>query len=67
MPINFLFQARIGALRSFTDGEPLKVSAATAPAGEDGFGDVGPGDLYAQVVVDGPEAGVQEIVGSRAR
>jgi len=33
-----------------------------ASAGEDGFGDVGLGDLDAQVVVDGPEAGVEEIV-----
>ena len=32
-------------------------------AGEDGFGDVGLGDLDAQVVVDGPEAGIEEIVG----
>ena len=29
-------------------------------AGEDGFGNVGLGDLDAQVVVDGPEAGVEE-------
>ena len=34
-------------------------------SGEDGFGDVGLGDLDAQVVVDGPEAGVAEIVGGR--
>jgi hypothetical protein len=34
-------------------------------AGEDGFGDVGLGDLDAQVIVDGPEAGVEEIVGGR--
>ena len=34
-------------------------------AGEDGFGDVGLGDLDAQVVVDGPEACVEEIVGCR--
>jgi len=33
-----------------------------AAAGEDGFGDVGLGDLDAQVVVDGPEAGIEEIV-----
>ena len=36
-----------------------------ASAGEDGFGDVGLGDLDAQVVVDGPEACVEEIVGCR--
>ena len=34
-----------------------------ASAGEDGFGDVGLGDLDAHLVVDGPEAGVEEIVG----
>jgi hypothetical protein len=34
-------------------------------AGEDGFGDVGLGDLDAKVVVDGPEACVEEIVGDR--
>ena len=34
-------------------------------AGEDGFGDVGLGDLDAQVVVDSPEACVEEIVGGR--
>ncbi len=31
-------------------------------AGEDGFGDVGLGDLDAQVVVDGPGACVEEIL-----
>ena len=30
-------------------------------AGEDGFGDVGLGDADAQVVVNSPEAGVQEV------
>ncbi len=34
-------------------------------AGKDGFGDVGLGDLDAQVVVDGPEACIEEIVGGR--
>jgi len=33
-----------------------------AAAGEDGFGDVGLGDPDAEVVVDGPEACVEEIV-----
>ena len=37
-----------------------------AAAGEDGFGDVGLGDLDAQVVVDGPEAGVEDIVCGQA-
>ncbi len=34
-------------------------------AGEDGFGDVGLGDADAQVTVDGPEAGVEEVVCGR--
>jgi hypothetical protein len=34
-------------------------------AGEDGLGDVGMGDADAEVVIDGPEAGVAEIVGGR--
>ena len=34
-------------------------------AGEDGFGDVGLDDLDAQIVVDGPEASIEEIVGGR--
>ena len=34
-------------------------------AGEDRFGDVGLGYLDAQIVVDGPEACVEEIVGCR--
>ena len=33
-------------------------------AGEDGFGDVGLGHADAEVVIDGPEAGVEEIVGA---
>jgi hypothetical protein len=36
-------------------------------AGEDGFGDVGLGDADAEVVVDGPEAGVEEVVGRRGQ
>lgn len=34
-------------------------------AGEDRFGDVGLGDLDAHVVIDGPETGVEDIVGGR--
>ena len=34
-------------------------------AGEDGFGDVGLGDLDAQVLVDGPESCVEEAMGGR--
>jgi hypothetical protein len=33
--------------------------------GKDGFGDVGMGDADAEVVIDGPEAGVEEAVGGR--
>jgi hypothetical protein len=33
-------------------------------AGEDGLGDVGLGDMDAEVVIGGPEAGVEEIVGA---
>ena len=36
-------------------------------AGEDRFGDVGFGDLDAQIVVDGPEACIEEIVGGRGQ
>ena len=36
-------------------------------AGEDGFGDVGLGDLDAQVVVDGPKACVEEAMGGRGQ
>jgi hypothetical protein len=32
--------------------------------GEDGLGDVGMGDADAEVVIDSPEAGVEEIVGA---
>ena len=36
-------------------------------AGEDGFGDVSLGDLDAQIVVDGPEARIEEVVGGRGQ
>ena len=36
-------------------------------AGEDGLGDVGLGHADAQIVIDGPEAGVEEIMGSRGQ
>jgi hypothetical protein len=32
--------------------------------GKDGFGDVGMGHANAEVVIDGPESGVEEIVGA---
>ena len=50
------------------EGERVAVEVGeleVAAAGEDGFGDVGLGDLDTQVVVDGPEAGVEEIVCSQ--
>lgn len=36
-------------------------------AGEDGFDEVGLGDADAEVVVDGPEACVEEVVGGRGQ
>ncbi len=36
-------------------------------AGEDGFGDVGLRDLDAEIVIGGPEAGVEEIMGRRGK
>jgi hypothetical protein len=41
----------------------LEVTAA----GEDGFGDVGMGHADAEVVIDGPETGVEEIMGGRGQ
>ena len=38
-----------------------------ATAGEDGFGDVGLGHAAAQVVIDGPETCVEEVVGGRGQ
>ncbi len=36
-------------------------------AGEDGFDEVGLGDADAEVVVDGPESGIEEGVGGRVQ
>jgi hypothetical protein len=36
-------------------------------AGEDGLGDVGMGHANTEVVIDGPEAGVEEIMGGRGQ
>ena len=50
------------------EGEPAAVEVGeleVRAAGEDRFGDVGLGDADAQVVVDGPEAGVKEVVRGR--
>ena len=38
-----------------------------ATARDDGFGDVGLGDLDAQVVLDGPEPWVEGVVGGRGQ
>ncbi len=37
------------------------------PAREDGFGDVGMGNADAEVVIDGPEPGVEEVMGRRSQ
>jgi hypothetical protein len=36
-------------------------------AGEDGFGDVGLGDVDAEVVVNSPEPGVEEVGGTSGK
>ena len=58
---------RIGAEGGLgVEGEGLAVEVGeleVGAAGEDGFGDVRVGDLDAEVVVDGPESGVEEVVG----
>ena len=38
-----------------------------ATPGQDGFDEVGLGDADAEVVVDGPEAGIEEVVGGRGQ
>ena len=57
-----------GSLRR--EGERVAVEVGefeVRSAGEDGFGDVGLGDLDAEVVIDGPEAGIEEIMGGRGQ
>ena len=51
-----------------SEGERAAVEVGEFEMGaalEDGFGDVGLGDLNAQVVVDGPESCIEEVVGGR--
>ena len=36
-------------------------------SGEDGFGDVILGDADAEVVIDGPETGIEEVMGGRGK
>ncbi len=50
-------------LRAVMEVGELEVAAA----GEDGFGDVGMGYADAEVVIDGPETGVEEIMGGRGQ
>jgi len=62
---------RIGA-ESDLGGEgeraPVEVGEFEVRApGKDGFGDVGMGDADAEVIIDGPEAGVEEIMGRRGQ
>jgi len=57
-----------GGLES--EGERTSVEVGefeVATAGKNGFGDVGMGYADAEVIIDGPEAGVEEIVGGRSQ
>ena len=38
-----------------------------AAPGQDGFDEVGLGDADAEVIVDGPEAGIEKVVGGRVQ
>ncbi len=52
------------------EGERTSVEVSeykVAAAGEDGLGDVGLRDADAEVVIDGPETGVEEIMGRRGQ
>ena len=63
--------AGVGAERGLgREGERAVVEIGereVAAAGEDGFGDVELGDLDAQIVVYGPKAGIEEVVGCRGQ
>ena len=51
------------------EGERAAVEVGEFEVGstrEDGFGDIGLGDLDAQVIVHSPEPGVEEVVGRRS-
>ncbi len=57
-----------GGLRREGERATVKVGEfEVRAAGEDGFGDVGLGHADAEVVIDGPEAGVEEVVGCRGQ
>ena len=52
------------------EGEAAAVEVGeleVATPGQDGFDEVGLGDADAKVVVDGPESGVEEVVGGRSQ
>ena len=52
------------------EGEAAAVEVGeleVAANGEDGFDEVGLGHADAEVVVDGPEAGVEKVVGGRGQ
>ena len=68
MPGEVLGVGAEGGLRR--EGERAAVEVGeleVATAGEDRFGDVGFGDLDPQVVVDRPEACVEEAMGGRSQ
>jgi hypothetical protein len=55
-------------LRGEGEGAAVEVGELeVGSAGEDGFGDIGLGDLDAQVIVHSPEPGVEEVVGGRSQ
>ena len=57
-----------GRLGSEGERTAVKVGEFEVRApGKDGFGDVGMGDADAEIVIDGPESGVEEIVGGRGQ
>jgi hypothetical protein len=61
----------VGAEGGFrAEGEAAAVEVGeleVVAAGQDGFDEVGLGDADAQVVIDGPEASVEEVVGGRGQ
>ena len=61
----------VGAEGGFrAEGEPAAVEVGeleVTSAGEDGFDEVGLGDANAEVVVDGPEAGIEKVMSGRVQ
>jgi hypothetical protein len=57
-----------GGLRAEGEAAAVEVGELeVVAAGEDGFDEIGLGDADAQVVIDGPEASVDEVVGGRGQ